>query len=165
MKRGWSIASIAALLLAASPSVLLAEDATMHDRGLDQWFVFAGLRTKIDSIQSVAQADGNKILGDVNTQDPSKGYLILTIEYQNLYTRYGALLSGVIGAYLMVFHRERVGRFFARTRLVNALAVAIPMRSPVNVPGPTPTAIRSASFHEIEAASSTAETSGIRRVV
>ncbi len=47
-----------------------------------------------------------------------------TIEYQNLYTRYGALLSGVIGAYLMVFHRERVGRFFARTRLVNALAVA-----------------------------------------
>jgi len=83
MKRGWSIASIAALLLAASPSVLLAEDATMHDRGLDQWFVFAGLRTKIDSIQSVAQADGNKILGDVNTQDPSKGYLILTIEYQN----------------------------------------------------------------------------------
>ena len=31
-----------------------------------------------------------------------------TIEYQNLYTRYGALLSGVIGAYLMVFHRERV---------------------------------------------------------
>ena len=83
MKRSWSIASIAALLLAASPSVLLAEDATMHDRGLDQWFVFAGLRTKIDSIQSVAQADGNKILGDVNTQDPSKGYLILTIEYQN----------------------------------------------------------------------------------
>ena len=31
-----------------------------------------------------------------------------TIEYQNLYTRYGALLAGVIGAYLMVFHRERV---------------------------------------------------------
>ncbi len=47
-----------------------------------------------------------------------------TIEYQNLYTRYGALLSGVIGAYLMVFHRERVGRFFARTRVVDALAVA-----------------------------------------
>jgi peptidoglycan/LPS O-acetylase OafA/YrhL len=47
-----------------------------------------------------------------------------TIEYQNLYTRYGALLSGVIGAYLMVFHRERVARFFARTRLVNVLAVA-----------------------------------------
>ena len=38
-----------------------------------------------------------------------------TIEYQNLYTRYGALLAGVIGAYLMVFHRERVARFFART--------------------------------------------------
>jgi peptidoglycan/LPS O-acetylase OafA/YrhL len=47
-----------------------------------------------------------------------------TIEYQNLYTRYGALLSGVIGAYLMVFHRERVARFFARTRLVTVLAVA-----------------------------------------
>ncbi len=36
-----------------------------------------------------------------------------TIEYQNLYTRYGALLAGFIGAYLMVFHRERVARFFA----------------------------------------------------
>ena len=47
-----------------------------------------------------------------------------TIEYQNLYTRYGALLSGVIGAYLMVFHRERVAQFFSRTRLVNILAVA-----------------------------------------
>jgi peptidoglycan/LPS O-acetylase OafA/YrhL len=47
-----------------------------------------------------------------------------TIEYQNLYTRYGALLSGVIGAYLMVFHREAVGRFFARTPLVNALGIA-----------------------------------------
>ena len=29
-----------------------------------------------------------------------------TIEYQNLYTRYGALLAGVIGAYLMVFHQR-----------------------------------------------------------
>ena len=47
-----------------------------------------------------------------------------TIEYQNLYTRYGALLAGVIGAYLMVFHRERVARFFARTSLVNVLAIA-----------------------------------------
>ncbi len=32
-----------------------------------------------------------------------------TIEYQNLYTRYGALLAGVIGAYLMVFHRSACG--------------------------------------------------------
>jgi peptidoglycan/LPS O-acetylase OafA/YrhL len=46
-----------------------------------------------------------------------------SIEYDNLYTRYGALLSGVIGAYLMVFHRARVARFFARTRLVNVIAV------------------------------------------
>ena len=47
-----------------------------------------------------------------------------TIENQNLYTRYGALLAGFIGAYLMVFHRERVARFFARTSLVNVLAIA-----------------------------------------
>ena len=47
-----------------------------------------------------------------------------SIEYQNLYTRYGALLAGVIGAYLMVFHRERVAHFFSRTRLVNGLAIA-----------------------------------------
>ena len=46
-----------------------------------------------------------------------------SIEYDNLYTRYGALLSGVIGSYLMVYHRAAVGRFFARTRLVNALAL------------------------------------------
>ena len=47
-----------------------------------------------------------------------------TIKDQNLYTRYGALLAGFIGAYLMVFHRERVARFFARTSLVNVLAIA-----------------------------------------
>lgn len=46
-----------------------------------------------------------------------------TIEYQNLYTRYGALLSGVIGAYLTIYHRDRVTRFFARTAVVNTLAV------------------------------------------
>jgi peptidoglycan/LPS O-acetylase OafA/YrhL len=46
-----------------------------------------------------------------------------TIEYQNLYTRYGALLSGVIGAYLMVYHREAVARFFARPGRITALAV------------------------------------------
>jgi peptidoglycan/LPS O-acetylase OafA/YrhL len=47
-----------------------------------------------------------------------------SIEYDNLYTRYGALLAGVIGAYLMVFHRERVAHFFSRTPLVNGLAIA-----------------------------------------
>jgi len=46
-----------------------------------------------------------------------------TIEYQNLYTRYGALLAGVIGAYLMTFHRERVSRFFSRTAAVDALGL------------------------------------------
>jgi peptidoglycan/LPS O-acetylase OafA/YrhL len=45
-----------------------------------------------------------------------------TIEYQNLYTRYGALLSGVIGAYLTTYHKERVIRFFSRTGTVNVLA-------------------------------------------
>jgi peptidoglycan/LPS O-acetylase OafA/YrhL len=47
-----------------------------------------------------------------------------TIEYQNLYTRYGALLSGVMGAYLMVYHKPRVARFFSRTPMVNALGAA-----------------------------------------
>lgn len=46
-----------------------------------------------------------------------------SIEYDNLYTRYGALLSGVIGAYLAVYHRERVVSFFASTRLVNGLGL------------------------------------------
>jgi peptidoglycan/LPS O-acetylase OafA/YrhL len=46
-----------------------------------------------------------------------------TIEYQNLYTRYAGLLSGVIGAYLMVYHRERVRTFYGRTALVNVLSV------------------------------------------
>jgi hypothetical protein len=83
MKRISFVALTAALLAVATPAAVLSEDSTMHDRSLDQWFVFAGLRTRIDSIQSVAQADGNKILADVNTQDPAKGYLILTLEYQN----------------------------------------------------------------------------------
>jgi peptidoglycan/LPS O-acetylase OafA/YrhL len=47
-----------------------------------------------------------------------------SIEYDNLYTRYGALLSGVIGAYLMIYHRERVARFFARGPLVTLLSAA-----------------------------------------
>ncbi len=46
-----------------------------------------------------------------------------TIEYQNLYTRYAGLLSGVIGAYLMVYHRDRVRAFFTRTAMVNVLSV------------------------------------------
>jgi peptidoglycan/LPS O-acetylase OafA/YrhL len=46
-----------------------------------------------------------------------------TIEYQNLYTRYAGLLSGVIGAYLMVYHRERVRAFFTRTAMVNVLSI------------------------------------------
>ena len=47
-----------------------------------------------------------------------------SIEYDNLYTRYGALLSGVIGAYLMTCHRERVARFFARGAMVTVLSAA-----------------------------------------
>ncbi|HET7216397.1 MAG TPA: acyltransferase [Vicinamibacterales bacterium] len=47
-----------------------------------------------------------------------------SIEYDNLYTRYGALLSGVIGAYLMIYHRDRVARFFARGPMVTFLAAA-----------------------------------------
>ena len=44
-------------------------------------------------------------------------------QYQNLYTRYAGLLSGVIGAYLMVYHRESVRAFYTRTALVNLLSV------------------------------------------
>jgi len=82
MKRISSVAIVAAFIAAAMPSALLADD-TMHDRSLNQWFTFAGLRTRFDSIQSVAQADGNKILTDVSAEDLTKGYLIITIEYQN----------------------------------------------------------------------------------
>ena len=46
-----------------------------------------------------------------------------SIEYQNLYTRYAGLLSGVMAAYLMVYYRERVAQFFRRTTLVNALSI------------------------------------------
>jgi peptidoglycan/LPS O-acetylase OafA/YrhL len=46
-----------------------------------------------------------------------------TIEYQNLYTRYGALLAGVMAAYLMVYYRDGVRRFFSRTALVDGLSL------------------------------------------
>ncbi len=55
-----------------------------------------------------------------------------TIKYQNLYTRYGALLAGFIGAYLMVFHRERVARFFCphqpreRAPAISSAAIIVP---------------------------------------
>jgi peptidoglycan/LPS O-acetylase OafA/YrhL len=47
-----------------------------------------------------------------------------SIEYDNLYTRYGALLSGIIGAYLMTYHRARVARFFARGAMATGLSAA-----------------------------------------
>lgn len=46
-----------------------------------------------------------------------------SIEYQNLYTRYGALLVGVIGAYAMVFHKPEVQKFFSRKSLINTIGV------------------------------------------
>jgi peptidoglycan/LPS O-acetylase OafA/YrhL len=46
-----------------------------------------------------------------------------SIEYDNLYTRYGALLSGVIGAYLSVYHPDRVKQFFSRTTLISVLSI------------------------------------------
>ena len=46
-----------------------------------------------------------------------------SIEYQNLYTRYGALLAGVIGAYAMVFHKPEVHTFFSRKRLINTIGL------------------------------------------
>jgi peptidoglycan/LPS O-acetylase OafA/YrhL len=62
----------------------------------------------------------------VDTPDMQSWVDRFSIEYQNLYTRYAGLLSGVIGAYLMVYHRERVRGFFTRTALVNVLsAVAV----------------------------------------
>jgi peptidoglycan/LPS O-acetylase OafA/YrhL len=46
-----------------------------------------------------------------------------SIEYDNLYTRYGALLAGVIGSYLTVYHPDRVKAFFSRSALVSVLSV------------------------------------------
>jgi peptidoglycan/LPS O-acetylase OafA/YrhL len=38
-----------------------------------------------------------------------------SIEYQNLYTRHAGLLSGIIGAFVMVYHRGRVQEFLKGT--------------------------------------------------
>ena len=46
-----------------------------------------------------------------------------SIEYDNLYTRYGALLAGVIGSYLTVYHPDRVKAFFSRSGLVSVLSL------------------------------------------
>ena len=45
----------------------------------------------------------------------------LTVIYQNLYTRYGALLVGVMGAYALTFHRPVVERFFSRKPAVDTI--------------------------------------------
>jgi peptidoglycan/LPS O-acetylase OafA/YrhL len=44
-------------------------------------------------------------------------------EYQNLYTRFGGLLAGVIGAYLVLYRPSLIDRFFARTKLINAICI------------------------------------------
>jgi hypothetical protein len=74
--------AVLAMLTSLIPSVALA-DPPIRDRALHQWFVFAGMRTQIDAIQSVASVDSNPILKSVSGQDDDKGYLIVTIEYQN----------------------------------------------------------------------------------
>ncbi|HEX4036927.1 MAG TPA: acyltransferase [Acidobacteriaceae bacterium] len=48
----------------------------------------------------------------------------LTVIYQNLYTRYGALLVGVMTSYALLFHRAAVEKFFSRRLAVNVIGVA-----------------------------------------
>ena len=45
----------------------------------------------------------------------------LTVIYQNFYTRYGALLVGVMGAYALTFHKPFVQKFFSRKLAVNTI--------------------------------------------
>jgi len=59
----------------------------------------------------------------LDTPDMASWVDRFTIEYQTLYTRYGGLLSGLMGAYLMVFHKDRVKAFFRGEALVNVLSV------------------------------------------
>ena len=63
---------------------------------------------------------GNKFFGggDIGSENWRKTFNLL---YDNLYTRYGSLLVGVIGSYLYVFHSKKLSLFFSSPRLSRPL--------------------------------------------
>jgi hypothetical protein len=76
----------------------------------------------------------------------------LTLEYQNLYSRYGALLIGVMAAYAMTFHKQALQHFYSRRKIVNvigclclALMVVIAFTS-FGYPASTPTTVEAYFF-------------------
>jgi len=60
----------------------------MVDETVGKYFLFAGLNTRIDGIQTVAKADGNPILSNIGTwgaypNSQSEGYLLVHFTQQN----------------------------------------------------------------------------------
>lgn len=61
---------------------------TMKDEEVGKYFLFAGLNTRIDSIETVAKADGNPILANIGdwgayAHSDTQGYLLLHMTSQN----------------------------------------------------------------------------------
>jgi peptidoglycan/LPS O-acetylase OafA/YrhL len=88
-----------------------------------RWQILGGLMVLSGIIRWIVIDRHGFVPPFLDTPDMQSWVDRFSIEYQNLYTRYAGLLSGVIGAYLMVYYREAVRQFFTRTALVTALSV------------------------------------------
>jgi hypothetical protein len=74
----------AALLVSALPRPALADAIDkLTDKPLNTYVNFAGIRTRIDKIETVQSADGRPILQKAGGTNDGTGYIVVTVSMQN----------------------------------------------------------------------------------
>lgn len=74
----------AAIAIIAAPLPTLADGIDkLTDKPLNQYVNFAGMRTRIDKIETVANGDGRPILQKAGGTNDGTGYIVVTVSMQN----------------------------------------------------------------------------------
>jgi hypothetical protein len=71
------------LVLGPAIPALAAGNANLTDQPLNTYVNFAGVRTRIDSIETVKSADGRPILEKAGGTAEGTGYIMVTVTFQN----------------------------------------------------------------------------------
>jgi len=75
---------VASLLFAGLATPVRADGIDkLTDKPLNTYFNFAGMRTRVDKIETVAQPDGRAILQKAGGPNGTNGYIIVTVDMQN----------------------------------------------------------------------------------